>query len=150
MAWPAASWPSRDVWFQLGYNERVFDTLLASYDEALFWLFPVGASVVSMTAFVLFALPLTLVAHRDPASLRRYRIQPRRKSSQPIVWRSIRLWLLNNAIMTVMVVISWPLLLRHCGVHAGPLPAWWVIVLQLAVFIYLDDFLYYWMHRAMH
>jgi 4-alpha-methyl-delta7-sterol-4alpha-methyl oxidase len=40
--------------------------------------------------------------------------------------------------------------LRLSNVHAGPLPAWWVIVLQLLFFVVLDDFLFYWMHRGLH
>ena len=36
--------------------------LLASYQEPLFWLFPVGSLVASMVAFLLFAGPLTWIA----------------------------------------------------------------------------------------
>jgi 4-alpha-methyl-delta7-sterol-4alpha-methyl oxidase len=35
-------------------------------------------------------------------------------------------------------------------VHAGPVPAWWVVAGQVVFFVYLDDFLYYWFHRTMH
>ena len=51
--------------------------------------------------------------------------------------------------MAVATLAAWPLL-RLSNVHAGPLPAWWVIVLQLAFFVVLDDFLFYWMHRGLH
>ena len=125
------------------------DALLASYRTPLFWLFPIGTMLVSTFAFVLFAAPLTWIAAIEPPSLRRFRIQSRRPRPQELVGPSIWSWAVNNAAMAVCVVAAWPLL-RLTGVHAGPLPAWWVIGLQLLFFVYLDDFLYYWMHRGMH
>ncbi len=41
--------------------------------------------------------------------------------------------------MAVVTLGAWPLL-RLSNVHAGPLPTWWVIPLQLVFFILLDDF----------
>ena len=119
------------------------------FDDPLFWLFPVAGSAISMGAFMLFAIPMTWVAWRDPASLRHRRIQGRRGSPENYVWPSIHRWVVNNAIMTVLIIGAWPLL-RLTAVHAGPLPPWWQIAGQLVVFIYIDDFLYYWMHRSMH
>jgi 4-alpha-methyl-delta7-sterol-4alpha-methyl oxidase len=115
----------------------------------LFLLFPVATFVISMVAFMLFAGPLTWIAIADPAPLKRYRIQSRLNKQASMLWPSIKSWLVNNAAMFAGVVVSWPLL-RLGGIHAGPLPAWHVMLLQLLFFIYLDDFLYYWMHRAMH
>src|SRR5258706_5605413 len=115
----------------------------------MFWLFPVGTMLVSMFAFMLFAAPLTWLAARDPAWLRRYKIQSRRPRAQELVGPSLRTWVVNNLWTLAGAIIAWPLL-RRSGVHAGPLPAPWVIVLQVLLFIYLDDFLYYWMHRTLH
>ena len=123
--------------------------LLAIYREPLFWLFPVATMLVSMLSFMVFAAPLTWLAARDPERLRRYKIQTRRPRAQELVGPSLRSWLVNNLWTLVGAVAAWPLL-RLTGVHAGPLPALWVIALQLVFFVYLDDFLYYWMHRALH
>jgi plant 4alpha-monomethylsterol monooxygenase len=127
----------------------MLDTVLGWYREPIFWLFPVATSLLSAAAFMLFAVPFTLLAARDPAWARPYRIQSRIPREQLLVWPSVRSWAINNAVMLVGVALSWPLL-RLSGVHAGPLPAWWVIVLQLVFFFYLDDLLYYWSHRALH
>src|SRR4029079_18338737 len=78
-----------------------------------------------------------------------YRIQSRRPKPQTLLGPSLQWWLLNNLLLGLSVVAAWPLL-RLTGVHAGTLPPWYVIVGELIFFIYLDDFLYYWMHRAMH
>ncbi len=118
-------------------------------DASLFVLFPVATFAISMLAFMLFAAPLTAIAMADPPALRRWRIQSRRAKQTNMLGPSIRSWLVNNAAMAAGVVVSWPLLARS-GIHAGPLPAWPVIVAELLFFVYLDDFLYYWMHRAMH
>lgn len=119
------------------------------YSEPLFWAFPVGAALVSVGAFVLFAVPLTLFAWLDPSWARRWRIQPVRTSRRKVVGPAITHFLVNNAVQFALILLLWPLL-RKTGVHLGPLPAWWVVALQVGFFVYLDDFLYYWMHRAMH
>lgn len=125
------------------------ESLTSAFRDPLFVLFPMATMAVSMGSFALFAGVLTWIAARDPERLRRYRIQHRRPRAQDLVGPSIRSWLVNNAWMLVASVAAWPLL-RSSGVHAGPLPAPWAIAAQVVLFIYLDDFLYYWMHRAMH
>jgi 4-alpha-methyl-delta7-sterol-4alpha-methyl oxidase len=123
--------------------------LITTYHDPLFWLFPVGSLVASMTAFLLFAGPLTWIAWADPAWARPYRLQSRPPREQQLVAASVRSWLANNACLAVATLASWPLL-RLSGVHAGPLPPWWVVGAELVLFVYLDDFLYYWFHRTMH
>ncbi|MCB9506737.1 MAG: sterol desaturase family protein [Myxococcales bacterium] len=119
------------------------------YADPLFWSFPVATTAVSIGAFALFAAPLTWIALRDPAWARPYRIQERRADPERTIGPSIRRWLANNAVMTVLVVAVWPWL-RGVGVHAGPAPAVWTMALQLVAFVFIDDFAYYWMHRAFH
>ncbi len=123
--------------------------LLEIYNEPLFWQFPVASAAISAFAFLLFALPMTWLAAKDPDWAAPYKIQSRRARQQELFGASMKTWVVNNAILFPVVMLGWPLL-RHSGVHAGPLPPWYVIVGQLVFFIYLDDFLYYWFHRSMH
>ncbi len=127
----------------------MLETILAWYSEPLFWLVAVGTNLLAAGAFMVFAVPLTLLASRDPAWARPYRIQSRPPKAQQLVGPSIASWAVNNSWTLLGAVLSWPLL-RLSGVHAGPLPAWWVIAAQLVFFFYLDDFLYYWSHRTLH
>ena len=127
----------------------LLESWIASYQDPLFWRFPVAASAVSMGAFLLFAVPLTAIAVRRPRWSEPYRIQRRVMQADRVIGPSVRRWLVNNLILFAIVVVAWPLY-RESGVHVGPLPVWWVVPLQLALFIVVDDFLYYWMHRAMH
>lgn len=127
----------------------MLDALVAAYRSPLFLSFGVATPLVSMAAFALFAAPLTWLAAIDAPALRRYRIQSRPPRAQQLVGASVKSWLVNNLYALVGNVVFWPLLALS-GIHGGPLPRWWTIVLQLLFFVYLDDFLYYWFHRTMH
>lgn len=144
---------------------ELLQAALASYQDPRFWYLPVGTVLVGMLAFAIFAGGFTRLAAHDPAWARRWKIQNTRGAGRMseteaaqrnilvpgtrMVRLSLVRWLVNNAWMLAAAAASWPLM-SLAGVHLGPLPPLWIIGLQLLFFIYLDDFLYYWMHRAMH
>lgn len=119
------------------------------YQDDWFWAFPVTTLLISLLAFMLFALPWTLLAYIEPKWLATYRIQNKPMDVKGTFWPSIYHSLKNTAITFLLLIVIWPFL-KFSNVHTGDLPVWWVIVLQLIFFILLDDFLYYWMHRYMH
>ena len=126
------------------------ESALSIFAEPLFWYFPVATGLLSAFLFMLFAAPLTYVAWRNPRTLRRFRIQGRAdRRHKDVVWPSVKSWAVNNASLMAVTILAWPLL-RHSGIHMGEMPAWWVVALQLLFFVYLDDFLFYWVHRGMH
>jgi 4-alpha-methyl-delta7-sterol-4alpha-methyl oxidase len=145
----------------------MIDALLATYADPRFVRVGLVTVLLSAGAFLLFALPLTWLAARDPAWARRWKIQnPRGAGAMTeeeaerrdilvqgprMVRESLRAGLRNNLAMLAVTVAAWPLM-SLSAVHLGPLPTgwWWLFPLQLLFCIYLDDFLYYWMHRAMH
>lgn len=127
----------------------MFESLIAAYRSEMFVLFPLASTLVSALSFLLFALPLTALAAADPESLRRFRIQRRKPRAQDLVWPSLRCWAVNNLTMFALVIVSWPLL-QHSPIHAGPAPSWYVVLAQLLFFVYFDDFVFYWAHRALH
>ena len=124
-------------------------SIAAQYAEPLFWLFPVTTTLLAAFSFVVFALPLTWIAGRDVAWARPYRLQSRRLRAQQLLGASVRSWAVNNLCLLAGIVALWPVL-SLSAIHAGPIPPWYGIVAQLVSFVYLDDFLFYWMHRAMH
>jgi 4-alpha-methyl-delta7-sterol-4alpha-methyl oxidase len=124
-------------------------TLLDIYSEPLFFWLVLGTTAVSMVSFLLFAVPWSLLAWKDPESLREYRIQRRSLPASRVVWPSVKRWFVNNVALTAVVVVAWPLI-RHTAIHIGPLPPWYEFAWQIPFFILLDDFLYYWMHRTLH
>lgn len=122
----------------------------ALYRDPRFLWIALGGTLVSMAAFALFAAPLTLLAWRDPPALRRYRIQREAPArGQRLVARSIGRWVANNLVLLAVVTAGWPLLARS-AIHLGAAPPWWLAAAELALFAYLDDFLFYWLHRALH
>lgn len=125
------------------------DALIEIYSDPRFFSVPVLASLISIAAFALFAGPMTWLALNEPAWLAPHRLQSRRPDPAKLIAPSIKRWLSNNAILTLVLVLTWPLI-RCSGVHTGPLPSGVEIVGSLLLFILMDDFLYYWMHRAMH
>ena len=104
---------------------------------------------ISMAAFLLVAIPLTIIAWQDPVALRKYKIQSKPFEMKKFLLPSISRIIINNIILASLLVLVWPLL-KLTGVHNGALPVWYIIIAQLVFFVLLDDFLYYWMHRYMH
>ena len=96
------------------------DAWLAAYQDPMFLRFAVLTNVISMVAFLLFAVPMSVLAARDPSWARRYRLQSRRPRAQDLVGPSVRSFLVNNAWLALLTVASWPLIrqlrIRSMGV----------------------------------
>lgn len=123
--------------------------LIALYRDPMFCLFPMGTLAVSTGAFLLFAIPYTVLAWIDPPALRRYKVQDTPFDIPRWLLPSLGRLLLNVIIVAGVLVLAWPLL-RLSPIHQGAMPPWYGVIAQLVFFILLDDFLYYWMHRTMH
>ncbi len=119
------------------------------YNDPWFWQFPMATLAISMASFLTVATPWTIVAWLDPESMRKYKIQQKPFEFKKYFWPSIARIVINNIILACLLVATWPLL-KLTAVHNDELPAWYIIIAQLLFFVFLDDFLYYWMHRYMH
>jgi len=127
----------------------VLAQILDWYRDPMFWKFPVLTLLISVGAFLIFALPWTLLAWFDPVWARPYRIQDRPFDVYKYLPDTLRRIALNSLIVLGLLVVAWPLL-RLSAIHDGPVPPWYVFVGSIVFFLLLDDFLYYWMHRWMH
>ena len=127
----------------------VFSYWQGFYNDPWFWQFPMATLAISTTAFLAVAIPWTIVAWRDPVSLRKYKIQQKPFEMKQFLLPSIGRIIINNIILAALLVLAWPLL-KLTGVHNGEMPVWYIIIAQLIFFVLLDDFLYYCMHRYMH
>lgn len=127
----------------------VFSYWQGFYNDPWFWQFPMATLAISTTAFLSVAIPWTIVAWRDPVSLRKYKIQQKPFEMKQFLLPSIGRIIINNIILAALLVLAWPLL-KLTGVHHGEMPVWYIIIAQLIFFVLLDDFLYYCMHRYMH
>jgi 4-alpha-methyl-delta7-sterol-4alpha-methyl oxidase len=129
--------------------KALVDFLQQLWADPLYRWAVLGTTAVSMGAFALFAGVLTLMAWREPAWARPWRIQSRRPRAQSLVGPSLVRWMVNNLAFTALVSAAWRWL-PGPGVHLGLAPSVWELAAQFVFFVYVDDFLYYWMHRAMH
>jgi len=123
--------------------------LIASYQDPMFFLFPIYTTLFGVFLYLLFALPLTAVAYHDPDWARKYRVPDRKINVMEYFWQSLSKLFKHNLLLLGILCVMWPVV-RQFGVHAGPLPPWYLIVVQILIFLYVDDFLTYWVHRALH
>eukprot|EP00742_Colponemidia_sp_Colp-10_P003250 GILJ01003460.1.p1 GENE.GILJ01003460.1~~GILJ01003460.1.p1 ORF type:complete len:255 (-),score=20.97 GILJ01003460.1:164-928(-) len=124
------------------------ESLLEIYKEPLFFHGPVACAGLAFIAFASFATPLTLLAYFQPSWAEPYRIQ-KRVGQDKIVAPAVKSYLMNGGVFGVALFLLWPLI-RLTGLHTGPLPSWWTILLQFVVCVYVEDFTFYWMHRTLH
>ena len=123
--------------------------ILAMYRSPMFLKFPVAAQLVNVAAFLFWAAPFTWIAWKNPPSLQKYLVQNKTIDVKKWFWPSIGRLFANNAILLILILPTWPLLMKS-GIHDGQWEPWYIILLQLLFFIFLDDFLYYFMHRLGH
>ncbi|MCB9664188.1 MAG: sterol desaturase family protein [Alphaproteobacteria bacterium] len=126
------------------------DALAQAFADPLLISFILAANAVSVVAFAVFAVPLTWLAWRAPAWAERWRIQGRPFQVDRWLGPSLGRWAVNSVAMLAVSLCVWPLLRPLTGVHTGPLPPVWLAAGQLLLFVYVDDALYWLMHRAMH
>jgi methylsterol monooxygenase/4-alpha-methyl-delta7-sterol-4alpha-methyl oxidase len=128
---------------------NLLDAWFGFYQDEWFWQFPATTMLISNGVFLALAIPWTWIAWTDPKALRKYKIQNKPFEVKKYFLPSLARLVVNNFMLALLLIISWPLI-RHSNVHLGELPAWYLIIVQIVFFIFLDDFLYYWMHRYFH
>lgn len=128
---------------------NLLEAWLGFYQDEWFWQFPVTTMLISNGVFLALAIPWTWIAWADPKALRKYKIQNKPFEVKKFFFPSLARLVVNNFMLALLLIISWPLV-KHSNVHLGELPAWYFIIAQIVFFIFLDDFLYYWMHRYFH
>ncbi|WP_434391275.1 sterol desaturase family protein [Melittangium boletus] len=130
----------------------VLNFWLDSYKDPMFLKFPIATLVLAFVGFLVFALPLTLLAYLDPEPLRKYKVQQKPFQVKKYFWPSIGRHCMNAAIMAVVICFLWPFLrlISNGRIVDGAMPAWYIIVAQILFFIYFDDFILFWIHRALH
>ncbi|MFM7204610.1 MAG: sterol desaturase family protein [Myxococcota bacterium] len=119
------------------------------YAEPLFIDMVVITSFLSMGAFLVFALPLTLLAWWEPRWIRPYRIQERRPAGWPMMKAALKVFVLNNLLLFGLSVLLWPVF-RLSSLHNGVEPTPLLMMGQIFCFVLLEDYLFYFFHRALH
>lgn len=128
---------------------ELFSYLDSIFRDPMFFKFPVTTLLLSIGTFLTIALPWTVLAWQDPLWARPFKIQNKPFQVRRYFWPNIARITINSIIMFIILISIWPLL-KQSSIHTGPIPEWYIWLLQLSFFVLLDDFLFYWMHRQLH
>jgi 4-alpha-methyl-delta7-sterol-4alpha-methyl oxidase len=121
-----------------------------AYQDPAFLILAVGLWVMNHGTYFLFAMGMTVLNMKQPKWAEFYRVQPRQVDNRHLIWPTIRLSFLNGALLIIGTVVLWPVMYA-AGVHYTPeWPAWYTIVWQVLFAMYVDDFVYYFIHRVLH
>ncbi|KAM3206174.1 hypothetical protein ACQJBY_061706 [Aegilops geniculata] len=107
--------------------------------------------VIFLVVYTLAPLPLAVLQLRAPAILLPYKLQPRVRL-KPAAFlrcyvRTVRVFLLA---MGPVQLLSYPAV-KMVGIRTGlPLPSAGETAAQMAVYLLLEDYLGYWVHRLLH
>jgi len=124
-------------------------TLFESYPE---WVVAgLGTFLVHEICYFAVYIPF-LLADFIPYLRNNYKIQPTKDNDWSLQWRCFK-WL-----MFLHFVIEFPIvLLAHHGFRSvgmvtayDQIPSWWTIAWQMVVFLMVEDFYFYWIHRLLH
>ncbi|KAK1284968.1 Methylsterol monooxygenase 1-1 [Acorus calamus] len=125
------------VWFR--YSSGMSDFVLYCHNVLFLFLFTV------------VPLSLALVEVRWPSLIRRYKLQPKVQLTPSAVFRCftdvMRILLFTIA---PLQLASYPII-KLIGIRTGlALPSAWEILSQLVVYVLIEDFSHYWIHRFLH
>ena len=102
--------------------------------------------LLSWTTFVLLGSLYTL-PHLFPR-LGGTKLQRRSPDFRSTVGRGLAYVTANSAASLLLSLAFWPI--YRARLHQGTLPPVWAIVLQVALFLVVDDLLFYFSHRLLH
>mmetsp|Transcript_34768 Transcript_34768/g.87429 ORF Transcript_34768/g.87429 Transcript_34768/m.87429 type:complete len:274 (-) Transcript_34768:1135-1956(-) len=129
----------------------VFETwwqqMLQNYTETQ--ISTVGTFLVHEILYFLVYVPF-FVADQIPA-FRKYKIQPKVVNTWEIQWRCLKRLIFNHIVIQLpMILISHPIL-EFFGLRIdAPLPSFPLIFFKCCLFLIVEDFYFYWIHRLLH
>lgn len=127
----------------------VWESLRMQYSQQ--WIFVVGVAVSQIGGYLLGALPYMVLDFLKPRVMETYKIQ----TSQYATRRDLFNALLGNLATTFLLILP-PLTIgaKHLpllGINGdAPIPSSQNILLNLAFFLVIEDYLNYWLHRMLH
>ncbi|KAI4297489.1 hypothetical protein L6164_037378 [Bauhinia variegata] len=136
----------------LGRNLTVAETLWFKYSGNMSDFVLYGHNIlILMLIFSVVPLPMVFVEVKRLASFDKYKIQPRVRLWPDEILRCykdvMRMFLL---VVGPLQLVSYPSI-KNIGIRTGlPLPSCWEIFSQFAVYILIEDYTHYWLHRFLH
>ncbi|XP_020397710.1 C-4 methylsterol oxidase isoform X4 [Zea mays] len=126
--------------------ESAWQLLIANFTE--FQLATVITFLLHETVFFLSGLPSLLFERFGLFA--KYKIQKRSNTSAYQNRCVLRLILYHVSVNLPVMILSYPAF-KFMGLRSSlPLPHWTVVVSQVLFYFVLEDFIFYWGHRALH
>lgn len=115
-------------------------------------MFVTGCLLSQILGYFLGCLPFILLDHLRPRATCAYKIQRRAYPTARQLAVATRDVLLSSFLSVVlpMLVLGGYFLPLVGIVRDGPLPPWYVILVQILFFFVVEDYLNYWLHRWLH
>ncbi|KMZ66697.1 C-4 methylsterol oxidase [Zostera marina] len=113
-----------------------------------FQLASIGSFILHESVFFLSGLPFLFL--EKAGLLRKYKIQSKSNSAEAHQNCILKLLLFHFGVNLPVMLFSYPIF-KYMGLTASlPLPSWNVVLSQLLFYFILEDFVFYWGHRALH
>ncbi|CAM9001553.1 unnamed protein product [Rhodiola kirilowii] len=107
--------------------------------------------VLVFLIFSIAPLPFAAIELTRFEYLDKFKIQPKVKLSPRELWKCYKdVMLLFVYVVGPLQILTYPSL-KMVGIRMGlPLPSGWEILMQLLVYILIEDYMHYWLHRFLH
>ncbi|KAB5520357.1 hypothetical protein DKX38_024676 [Salix brachista] len=113
-----------------------------------FQLACLGSFFLHESVFFLSGLPFIYLERAG--WLKKYKIQMKNNTLKAQEKCITRLLLYHFGVNLPVMLASYPVF-RHMGMQSSlPFPSWKVILMQIAFYFILEDFIFYWGHRVLH
>ncbi|KAJ6777743.1 STEROL DESATURASE [Salix koriyanagi] len=113
-----------------------------------FQLACLGSFFLHESVFFLSGLPFIYLERAG--WLKKYKIQMKNNTLEAQEKCITRLLLYHFGVNLPVMLASYPVF-RHMGMQSSlPFPSWKVILMQIAFYFILEDFIFYWGHRVLH
>jgi len=112
-------------------------------------LFLVGTFLFHEIPFIVLNLSLFLIHHYS--LFENYKIRKNKYPDQSLVYQCLKSAVINHLILQWPTILIVWYLFNATGTHFSPtLPSLSTMLLQLLIFIIIEDTLFYWSHRLLH
>eukprot|EP01110_Echinostelium_bisporum_P009811 TRINITY_DN3417_c0_g1_i1.p1 TRINITY_DN3417_c0_g1~~TRINITY_DN3417_c0_g1_i1.p1 ORF type:complete len:278 (+),score=79.56 TRINITY_DN3417_c0_g1_i1:123-956(+) len=116
-----------------------------SEDTLITW----GTLTVHEIFYVLMFIPFALADHIP--GLEKYKVQPKKKNTWPPMWKCIKYLFFSHFVVQWSMMLLFRPVVLSLGLKAtGDLPTWKELLPSVVLFYVIEDFYFYWVHRALH
>ncbi|CAI5472946.1 unnamed protein product [Closterium sp. Yama58-4] len=112
-----------------------------------FQLATIGSFLIHECVFFMSGLPYLIL---ENLNVRKYKLQKRSNPASSQIKCVLKLLMYHCLVNLPLIMASYPVF-KYMGFRSTlPLPHWSTIVTQIVSYFFIEDFVFYWGHRALH